>query len=113
MAENLQIKRCWFHADKLRPHYDVPKRRVEEILNHPQVSVVSDRQISRLIKSQLTQEVIDETLNSAVENGYDLNGWQASELADDITDYSSQYEGIDPTIIAPYILDWQRRQVPV
>jgi hypothetical protein len=27
MAQNLNIKRCWFHND----HYDIPKLRVEEI----------------------------------------------------------------------------------
>lgn len=28
MAENLNIKRCWFHKD----HYDIPKRRIKEIM---------------------------------------------------------------------------------
>lgn len=27
MAEELQIKRCWFHKN----HYDIPKKRKEEI----------------------------------------------------------------------------------
>lgn len=27
MANNLAIKRCWFHKD----HYDIPKRRITEI----------------------------------------------------------------------------------
>ena len=27
MAEDLNIKRCWFHKD----HYDIPKRRIKEI----------------------------------------------------------------------------------
>lgn len=27
MAEELNIKRCWFHKD----HYDIPKRRIKEI----------------------------------------------------------------------------------
>lgn len=30
MAEDLGIKRCWYHPGKF-PHYDIPKRRVEEI----------------------------------------------------------------------------------
>lgn len=29
MAKELNIKRCWFHKD----HYDIPKRRFEEIAN--------------------------------------------------------------------------------
>ena len=31
MASDLGIKRCWYHADKLYPHYDIPKRRIAEI----------------------------------------------------------------------------------
>lgn len=27
MANDLNIKRCWFHKD----HYDIPKRRIDEI----------------------------------------------------------------------------------
>lgn len=27
MAEDLGIKRCWFHKD----HYDIPKRRIAEV----------------------------------------------------------------------------------
>jgi len=27
MADELQIKRCWFHKN----HYDIPKRRIKEI----------------------------------------------------------------------------------
>ena len=30
MAEDLQIRRCWFHAGRLA-HYDVPKRRQAQI----------------------------------------------------------------------------------
>lgn len=108
MAADLGIKRCWFHSSKHRPHYDIPKRRLNEILL--KANVVSDRKISGLIKSRLTQDVVDETLNSAVANDYDLNGWSALDLASDITDYSQEYEGIDPQFIAPFIENWQGRQ---
>ena len=30
MAEDLDLKRCWFHNSKY-PHYDIPKRRIKEI----------------------------------------------------------------------------------
>ena len=30
MAADLGLKRCWFHAGR-HPHYDIPKRRMEEI----------------------------------------------------------------------------------
>lgn len=31
MAEELGIKRCWFHRGSKYPHYDIPKRRIAEI----------------------------------------------------------------------------------
>lgn len=31
MAQDLGIKRCWFHARATYPHYDMPKRRIAEI----------------------------------------------------------------------------------
>lgn len=44
MAEDLDIKRCWFHKD----HYDIPKRRVEEI--EQQCEIVSSRDIIEIIR---------------------------------------------------------------
>lgn len=44
MAEDLGIKRCWFH----RNHYDIPKRRVKEIKD--KCIVVSPRTILDIIK---------------------------------------------------------------
>lgn len=31
MAEDLGVKRCWFHSKAVYPHYDIPKKRIEEI----------------------------------------------------------------------------------
>jgi hypothetical protein len=44
MAEDLGIKRCWFHKD----HYDMPKRRIEEITQKCQM--VSAREIARIAR---------------------------------------------------------------
>jgi hypothetical protein len=44
MAENLGIKRGWFHKD----HYDIPKRRIAEI--EDRCYMVSSREIVRIIK---------------------------------------------------------------
>jgi hypothetical protein len=46
MAMDLNIKRCWFHAGK-NPHYDIPKKRIEEITSKCQT--VSTRQIISII----------------------------------------------------------------
>jgi hypothetical protein len=45
MAKELGIKRCWFH----RNHYDIPKRRVEEILER--CEIVSMRKILKIINN--------------------------------------------------------------
>jgi tetraacyldisaccharide-1-P 4'-kinase len=49
MAEDLGINRCWFHKD----HYDIPKRRIEEI--EAKCEIVSSKDIVRIIRASLTQ----------------------------------------------------------
>lgn len=54
MAQDLDIKRCWFHNSKDHLHYDSPKRRIEEIT--AKCTLVTGRQIVEIIKTgQLTQ----------------------------------------------------------
>lgn len=43
MADDLSIKRCWFHRD----HYDIPKRRISEI--ESKCEIISPRDIVRII----------------------------------------------------------------
>jgi FMN phosphatase YigB (HAD superfamily) len=45
MAQNLGIKRCWFHGD----HYDIPKGRVESVKAQCH-RVVASRDIVRIVK---------------------------------------------------------------
>lgn len=45
MAEQLNIKNCWFHKN----HYDIPVRRIEEIKKLCQV--VSSKEIVEIIRS--------------------------------------------------------------
>jgi hypothetical protein len=53
MAEILDIKLCWFHRGSY-PHYDIPKRRVKEILS--KVNVVSGREILRVCQGEQITE---------------------------------------------------------
>ena len=46
MAEDLDIKKCWFHKD----HYDIPKKRISEI--QEKCEVVSDREINNIRKKR-------------------------------------------------------------
>lgn len=48
MAEELGIGRHWYHTGKY-PHYDIPKRRIEEIMN--KCKVVRPREILEIIKN--------------------------------------------------------------
>ena len=43
MATQLNIKRCWFH----KTHYDIPKRRIDEITS--KCKIVSTRDILQII----------------------------------------------------------------
>lgn len=49
MAADLGIKRCWFHAGASYPHYDIPKRRIDEI--KAKCTVVSSKQIVEIVTS--------------------------------------------------------------
>jgi Protein of unknown function (DUF4031) len=46
MAEELSIARCWFHGD----HYDIPKKRIGEIMS--KCEVISSKDIVRIIKTK-------------------------------------------------------------
>lgn len=46
MAADLGIKRCWFHKD----HYDIPKRRIEEIT--AKCEVVSSKRILEIVRKK-------------------------------------------------------------
>lgn len=50
MASALDIKRCWFHGGK-KPHYDIPKTRIEEIKS--KCNVVSSREVLRIIQNNI------------------------------------------------------------
>ncbi len=50
MAQALLVHRAWFHRD----HYDIPKRRIEEIMS--MCTVVSSRDIVRIIKGEFSGE---------------------------------------------------------
>jgi hypothetical protein len=47
MAEDLGIKRCWFHIN----HYDIPKRRIEEIT--AKCTVIGPREIFKIVENSL------------------------------------------------------------
>ena len=44
MAQNLNIKKCWFHKN----HYDIPKRRIEEIT--AKCTLIDSKELIKIIK---------------------------------------------------------------
>lgn len=50
MAKMMNIKRCWYE----KGHYDIPKRRIEEITK--QCRVVSSKEIVRIINTPQKSE---------------------------------------------------------
>lgn len=46
MADDLNIKRCWFHKN----HYDIPKKRIKEI--EAKCEIVSPKVILSIIKNK-------------------------------------------------------------
>ena len=48
MADDLNISRCWFHKGRL-PHYDIPKKRIEEITK--KCEVVSSKDLIRIMRN--------------------------------------------------------------
>lgn len=52
MAEELDLKKCWFHKN----HYDIPKKRIEEI--EKRCIMVDQRNIVEIIKSPEYAEII-------------------------------------------------------
>ncbi len=50
MAKDLNIKRCWYHNSNGKSHYDIPKKRIEEITAK-----------CELVTSQRILTIIDET----------------------------------------------------
>lgn len=50
MAEDLDIHRCWFHGSAKWVHYDIPKRRIAEVMADPRVTVLSQVGLLRMIR---------------------------------------------------------------
>lgn len=55
MARLLDIKRCWFHSSS-NPHYDIPKRRTEEI--SAKCTIISTKDILKICHSNKSQLII-------------------------------------------------------
>lgn len=54
----------------------------------------------------ITEAQVHASNDRAVENGYDLFSWSAEEIAVDLADYDSDFEGVPVEITIPFIRSW-------
>jgi len=54
MAQELGIKRCWFHSSSAYPHYDIPRRRIVEVMS--KCRVMPSRTILAIVKGTYRDE---------------------------------------------------------
>lgn len=120
MAEELGLKRCWFHsgygngAAIERPrlaHYDIPKRRIDEILKHPRVTVIKQRQLYTIIKTSVALEAwIFSALDKAIRDGYELWLFSPYEVARDVHEYDETLKLVTAERRIPIVIDWYRKK---
>ena len=55
------------------------------------------------------QEKVDRSLDNAVMSGYSMDA-HASEIADDLVQQDKELEGFEPSVLEPYVAEWQRMQ---
>lgn len=53
MAQELKINKCWFHKNASYPHYDIPKKRIDEISD--KCIIVTSKELLSLIKGVSTK----------------------------------------------------------
>lgn len=51
-----------------------------------------------------------ESLDNAVENGYDLKDWSAQDLAEDLSDYDSYFNDKNVDEIKTHVKQWQEER---
>lgn len=59
-ARALDIKPCWFHRSSKHEHYDLPKRRIEEIT--AKCLLVAPRELLSVIKNTVSEELMQKIL---------------------------------------------------
>lgn len=53
------------------------------------------------------QQEIAQSLDNAIKNDYDFTTFTALEIAQDLNQYDSQFEGEEPLELVPAVISWQ------
>lgn len=56
-----------------------------------------------------TQTEVDESLNNAVDNDYDIKEIDAQTLAEDLGDYDAKYENPNLEVLVVLVQNWKDR----
>lgn len=58
-------------------------------------------------KTEEFQKRINESLDSAIESGYELDEWSAEDIAADLNQYDSNFESFESKDLVPFIQTWK------
>lgn len=59
----------------------------------------------------MIRKALVEALDNAMDNGYDMLAMSDEEIADDITRFDADLEGIAPEVLVPMIATWREDKV--
>jgi hypothetical protein len=59
---------------------------------------------------EITEAAVHESLDTAIDNGYELDEWPAWNIADDLKDYDATFEEADPKDLLPHIKTWLEKR---
>lgn len=54
---------------------------------------------------KIKQDVF-ESLDNAIENGYELLEWEPEDISKDLHEYDSQFENVSQEILLPIVKEW-------
>lgn len=59
----------------------------------------------------LLQKEINESLDNAIFNGYELDEWSSADIASDIGQYDLQFQNIEQDVLIPLIEVWKQSRI--
>ena len=67
--------------------------------------------IDCVIAIKKIQELIDNSMNLAIGNGYDFEDWDVKDIALDLANYDVTFENINPVYLIPFIEKWITKNI--
>jgi archaellum biogenesis protein FlaJ (TadC family) len=59
---------------------------------------------------KINRDTVFQSLNNAIDNGYELEDWTEREIAENLHEYDAQFEGVDPNLLIPIVKDWYNQK---